>query len=108
MNDIVKNLINKTIELEYNHLDDQGNEAIIKSTDYEEWSRKYDLMRKKLFDIIPKELHKQLDNTLDELESSSSIMLSIEKRYMFKQGVIKGLTDLNYLNDDIEQKIILI
>ncbi|WP_102399513.1 hypothetical protein [Haloimpatiens massiliensis] len=108
MNKTVKKLINKTIELECNHVDDKGIESIIKNTDYEEWSQKYDVTRERLFDIVPKELHEQFDEVLNELETASNVMLSIEKGYMFKQGVIKGLTDLKYLNEDIGIEIGLI
>lgn len=96
MNKTVKNLINKTIELEYFQLDgDMTN--LKKFEDYSELSDKYSELESKVYETLPKEYH----NLIDDLTDMLNLVSATENKYMFKQGVIKGLTELNYLNDDI-------
>lgn len=96
MNSTVKNLINKTIELEFYRLD--GNLTNLKDfEDYSELSDKYSDIESKVYERLPKEYHDLIDEFIEIL----NLISATENKYMFKQGVIQGLTDLNYLNDDI-------
>lgn len=103
MNKTVKNLINKTIELEYYHMDSDITE-LQHFDDYKEVSDKYGDIQRNVYKTLPAEYHK----LIDELVEVSNLLTGTEKKYMFKQGVIKGLTDLEYLNDDIGIQIAFI
>ncbi|RXM74761.1 hypothetical protein [Clostridium tetani] len=96
MNKILKNVVNGAIENEFNRID---LENVIKSNEYKEWSEKQDKAREKLFEIVPKEYHKEFNKALDDYGSMLWVMAAIEERYMFKQGVKAGLTDLKYLQE---------
>lgn len=96
MNKVLKNIVNGAIENEFDRVD---LENVIKSNEYKEWSEKRDKARKKLFEIIPKEYHEEFNKALDDYENMLWVMAAIEERYMFKQGVKAGLTDLKYLQE---------
>lgn len=100
MNDTVKNLINKTIEREFYRITESAAE-LKRFEDYKELDSKNGEIQDKIFETIPEEYH----DLINELIESFALLSGTESKFAFKQGVIKGLVDLNYLNDDIGQKI---
>lgn len=94
MNKTVKNLINKTIELEFYHMEDNLT-GLRKFEHYEEVSNKYSNVERKVYETLPVEYH----GLIDELIELSTLELALEKRYAFKEGVKKGLTDLDFLKE---------
>ncbi|HIG0358248.1 TPA: hypothetical protein ACX96U_003623 [Clostridium sporogenes] len=92
--ELVKHLVNNTIENEFYRLEDDITD-LKKVEDYLNLSEKYIELEENLYKILPKEYH----SLIEELTGALNLMLGVEKRYMFKQGVIKGLTDLNYLEE---------
>ncbi|WP_251862145.1 hypothetical protein [Clostridium sp. Marseille-Q2269] len=91
---VLKNIINKVIESEFHRLEENVTN-LEKIQEYLELSEKYNELETNLYKILPKEHHDLIEEFTQTLISS----LTIEKKYMFKQGVIKGLTDLNYLEE---------
>ncbi|KEI83373.1 hypothetical protein [Clostridium botulinum] len=100
--ELVKHLVNNTIENEFYRLDEDITD-LKKVEDYLNLSEKYIELEENLYKILPKEYH----SLIEELTGALNLMLGVEKRYMFKQGVIKGLTDLNYL-EEVGQMIMFI
>ncbi|EPY6469226.1 hypothetical protein ACWO2F_003738 [Clostridium sporogenes] len=100
--ELVKHLVNNTIENEFYRLEDDITD-LKKVEDYLNLSEKYIELEENLYKILPKEYH----SLIEELTGALDLMLGVEKRYMFKQGVIKGLTDLNYL-EEVGQMIMFI
>ncbi|NFD76915.1 hypothetical protein FC826_13335 [Clostridium botulinum] len=100
--ELVKHLVNNTIENEFYRLEDDITD-LKKVEDYLNLSEKYIELEENLYKILPKEYH----SLIEELTGALNLMLGVEKRYMFKQGVIKGLTDLNYL-EEVGQMIMFI
>lgn len=100
--ELVKHLVNNTIENEFYRLEDDITD-LKKVEDYLNLSEKYIELEENLYKILPKEYH----SLIEELTGALNLMLGAEKRYMFKQGVIKGLTDLNYL-EEVGQMIMFI
>ncbi|EJP6473810.1 hypothetical protein NHI66_003183 [Clostridium botulinum] len=100
--ELVKHLVNNTIENEFYRLDEDITD-LKKVEDYLNLSEKYIELEENLYKILPKEYH----TLIEELTGALNLMLGVEKRYMFKQGVIKGLTDLNYL-EEVGQMIMFI
>ncbi|MBO0575968.1 hypothetical protein EXQ42_14445 [Clostridium botulinum] len=100
--ELVKHLVNNTIENEFYRLDEDITD-LKKVKDYLNLSEKYIELEENLYKILPKEYH----SLIEELTGALNLMLGVEKRYMFKQGVIKGLTDLNYL-EEVGQMIMFI
>ena len=94
MNKTIKNLINKTIELEFYRMDSDITE-LQNFEDYKEVSNKYTDVERKVYETLPVEYH----GLIDELMELAVSELAIEKRYAFKEGVIKGLTDLEFLKE---------
>ncbi|EPY2274565.1 hypothetical protein ACXAUS_003465 [Clostridium sporogenes] len=102
INQVLKNIVNKTIESEFYRL--EGNITDLKKfEDYLELNEKYIELETNLYKTLPKEYR----NSVEKLTQALISVSTIEKKYMFKQGVIKGLTDLNYL-DELGQTIIFI
>ncbi|MEL5897960.1 hypothetical protein AAGC94_07760 [Clostridium sporogenes] len=100
--ELVKHLVNNTIENEFYRLEDDITD-LKKVEDYLNLSEKYIELEENLYKILPKEYY----SLIEELTGALNLMLGAEKRYMFKQGVIKGLTDLNYL-EEVGQMIMFI
>ncbi|HCL4439599.1 hypothetical protein AL714_07805 [Clostridium botulinum] len=100
--ELVKHLVNNTIENEFYRLEDDITD-LKKVEDYLNLSEKYIELEENLYKILPKEYH----TLIEELTGALNLMLGVEKMYMFKQGVIKGLTDLNYL-EEVGQMIMFI
>lgn len=96
MNRTVKNLINKTIDLEYRMLEEDITD-LKKFENYLEVSQEFVKLESKVYKIIPAEYYDLVEKFIE----TGMLLSDVEKRYIFKQGVIKGLTDLSYLNDDI-------
>jgi len=103
MDKILKNIINKTIEREYQNFSEKGYEGALKrspeETEYhEECSKKMDFIMVKLYAILPKE-HQ---NLVDEFEDAALGLVSSEARIVFKEGVIIGATDPKYLGEELD------
>ncbi|MBW5459014.1 hypothetical protein [Clostridium sporogenes] len=99
---VLKSIVNKTIESEFYRLEEDVTD-LEKFEDYLELNEKYIELETNLYKTLPKEYH----NSVEKLTQALVLVLTIEKKYMFKQGVIKGLTDLNYL-DELGQTIMFI
>ncbi|RXM57309.1 hypothetical protein [Clostridium tetani] len=96
MNKVLKNIVNGAIENEFDRI---NYEVFLKSSEHQDQSQKQDEAREKLFEVVPKEYHEEFNKALDKYETELSIASGIEERYVFKQGVIQGLTDLKYLQE---------
>lgn len=101
---ILKNIVNGAIENEFDRL---NLENVIKSNEYKEWSQKQGKAREKLFEIVPKEYHKEFNKAIEDYENILYVIAAIEERDIFKKGVIQGLTDLKYLQE-LGQRIAVI
>lgn len=100
MDKTLKNIINKTIEREYQRFAELDYADAIKRSPIEaeyqnKCSEKINTIMQKLVEILPKE-HQHL---VDEFEDAAVGLLSVEARVSFKEGIIHGATDLNYLGE---------
>ena len=103
MDKTIKNLINNTIELECWHIQD---EDITQMDNYEEYRESLDRLielEKTLQAKLPEECHK----LIEELEDLEGEIGALRERYLFKRGVVAGLTNLKYL-EEIEDSILCI
>lgn len=99
MDKLLKNIIDKTIEREY----DRVSENLIDNlkrvpklfTEYSEAGSKMANVLHELQEILPDEYK----SIVDEIDVTSSSFTGLEARFMFRMGVLIGLTELNYLNE---------
>lgn len=96
-NRIIENLFNKTIENEYIVVQDENFSDINddECKELEEVKLKISTLEKQLFLMLPEEGRE----LYFELESQLGNISCIESRYMFKKGVVAGLTNLEYLKE---------
>ncbi|HCW04040.1 MAG TPA: hypothetical protein DGK91_05595 [Clostridium sp.] len=99
MDKVLKNIINKTIDMEYDHISEEFNKVLEKNKElakeYQESSNKHNVILNQLQEVLPVEYHQ----LLDELNNITVLIGAIEARIMFKEGVVSGLTELNYLSE---------
>jgi FtsZ-binding cell division protein ZapB len=99
MDKITKNIINKTIERAYFNLDGEFPELLNKNPklarEHQELSDKADELSAKLEKLLPE----QYKNLVEDLVSATLCTMSIESQVLFKEGAIKGCTDLSYLGE---------
>lgn len=99
MDKTLKNIINKTIEREYQNVMEDYVEHLKKNPqlkkDYEGCSGKLEKVMKELYKVLPKEYQ----HLVNEFEEIALALTSIESRVAFKEGVMLGSTSLNYLSE---------
>lgn len=99
MNKVLKNVINKTIEREYELLMNDYTEHLKKNQELnevdEEYAEVFNKAMHRLYDLIPKEHH----HIIDELEEAANVMMGVESRVAFKEGLLLGCTELSYLGE---------
>ncbi|NFH34346.1 hypothetical protein FDC49_17970 [Clostridium sporogenes] len=97
--ELVKYLINNIIEREYYNLLDNFSNVLNKDAELKKEYEKYinitENIFKRLYEILPEEYHEMLD----KLESASSVITGLETKAMFKEGLVLGINELNYLNE---------
>lgn len=97
----LKNIVEKTIELKFNQIQDRNLEDMEDLKEYEVRSKRIIEIQRKLCDVIPKEMQ----DLLDEYGSLEIQQLCSEIRHYFKKGVKAGLTDLKFL-EEAEQEML--
>ena len=99
MNEKMKNVINNTIKREYERVGGDLIKHMKKNSelinDYREYTRKRQDIMDKLLEIMPKEYHE----LIEALEDASNSITSIEAEATFKEGLILGVTELDYLSE---------
>ncbi|MBN3348309.1 hypothetical protein CF050_15850 [Clostridium botulinum] len=97
--ELVKYLINNIIEREYYNLLDNFSNVLNKDAELKKEYEKYinitENIFKRLYEILPEEDHEMLD----KLESASNVITGLETKAMFKEGLVLGVNELNYLNE---------
>lgn len=99
MNKILKNVINNTIEREYQSVSEdlitiiKENPDLLK--DYNSYAERREEIASKLLEVVPQE-YKEL---IEELELTSDTISGIESSVLFKKGLVLGVTELNYLTE---------
>lgn len=89
-------LLKEIIENEFNHIQ-EFKEA--KFADEDEEQKVYETNTRELFDKLKVSLTKEQKNLLDDIDAAIANEWINLCRFYFKQGVLAGLTNLNYLND---------
>jgi hypothetical protein len=109
MDKVLKNIINKTIEREYENFAQLNYEGALKRSPeeanyQEECSNEMNAVMQKLNKILPKEYH----HLIGEFEDAAMGLMSVDAKIAFKEGIILGATNLKYLGEelDIELKCI--
>lgn len=96
--ELVKYLVNNAIEREYYNSSDNFIGVLNKNPklakEYKEYGNIREDILKKLYEVLPEEFHEMLD----KLENTDNIIAGIEGKAMFKEGLILGVTELNYLS----------
>lgn len=97
-NEVIENLIDGTLQNAYD--EDQQNRFLSEinekdKKEYGENSKKISRLEQKLFSTLSEDAKE----IYEELENLNNINCGIETRYAFKKGIIRGLTDLEYLKD---------
>ena len=99
MEKILKNIINETMEREYTNLESRFIAALGKNEklkkEYDLYNLKTNKIKEKLNDVLPEEYH----SLLEEFEDNLSVISLIENMISHKEGIITGVTELNYLNE---------
>lgn len=95
MNKVLKNIVNKTIENEFFHVQEEGLKYMDDIKEYDQIEEKYDCLYHELKQNLPKEMH----DILDEFNDKRTELLCLEIKHYFKQGVKAGLTNLKYLEE---------
>jgi hypothetical protein len=107
MNKTLKNIINKTFDREYDIAMEDFGSSLKKNSElereYKQAARDVDELRERLLKLIPDDF-KEL---LEKFELDNNIIASIESRVAFKEGVILGIRELNYLGE-VGQEIAII
>jgi hypothetical protein len=100
MDKVLKNIINKTIEREYQRFSDVGYVDCMKknpeeAADKEEFEEKLSIIMNELYKVLPKEYH----HLVEEFDCTANVISGIETRVAYKEGVILGATELSYLGE---------
>jgi len=99
MNKTLKNIINKTFDREYDIAMEDFGSSLKKNSElekeYKQAAKDADELRERLLKLIPDDF-KEL---LERFELDNNIIASIETRVAFKEGVILGIRELNYLGE---------
>lgn len=107
MNKTLKNIINKTFDREYDIAMEDFGTSLKKNSElekeYKQAAKDADELRERLLKLIPDDF-KEL---LERFELDNNIIASIETRVAFKEGVILGIRELNYLGE-VGQEITII
>ena len=89
-------LLEGIIENEFNHVQELKE---IKFIDKDEEQKVYESKTRELFDKLKVSLTKEQQNILDNLDVAMTSEWVNLCRFYFKEGIVAGLTNLNYLND---------
>jgi len=94
---IIENMITNALEVQYMHIqEDNFSEMKEEHTKlYNENRSKINVLEKSLMKILPPDMKK----VFLELDSLNNYNTGIESEYMFKKGVIEGLTTFGYLKE---------
>lgn len=99
MNNTLKNVINNTIKREYERVSSDCIKHMEKDpellNEYRDCTRKRQDIMDKLIEIMPREYHE----LIEELEDASNSITAIESRVTFKEGLVLGVTELDYLSE---------
>lgn len=89
-------LLEGIIKNEFNHVQEFKE---IKFIDKDEEQKVYESKTRELFDKLKVSLTKEQQNILDDLDVAMTSEWTNLCRFYFKEGIVAGLTNLNYLND---------
>lgn len=99
MNKTLKSIINKTIEKEYQSMMGNYTSHLSKNPQLVEDdtnnTNKITKIMDELYRLLPKEKH----YLVSEFEETVALVMGVESRVAFKEGLILGLTELSYLNE---------
>lgn len=90
-----KNLINGAIEIAYQYAIENNYSEIEKTEKYKELQDKLDKIESKLYEALPKEQH----DLLNELEDLRSSLYCLDARGAFREGIVAGFTQLEFLKE---------
>lgn len=101
--DILADVINNTIEREYTRIAENPDETADKiSGKNKKWiserdklSDELEAIQKKMIEIVPD----GYTDIIDELVNTCICYMAAESKILFKEGVILGATELNYLGE---------
>lgn len=101
MDKTTKNIINKTIRREYEHIGsdfailtrNNKNKELVR--EHKEYSNKVEELSAKLKEILPEEC----EDLVEDLLNTSACITSIESEMFFKEGVCMGATEFSYLGE---------
>lgn len=95
----LKNVVNGTISREYMNVTDSFNGVLKKNSDlaamHNDCSDKADEIAEKLKAVVPE----QYRGLINELVDNVAYSACAEGKMLFKEGVVLGATDLNYLGE---------
>lgn len=99
MDKILKNIINNTIEREYDQVSANLINIMKKSPqlvkDYDKYGEQKEKIMNKLLEVVPEEYL----GLIDEFEAISNVLIGVEARAAFKEGIVLGVTELSYLSE---------
>lgn len=101
--DILADVINNTIEREFTRISENPDETADKiSGKNKKWIKERDklsdeleVLQEKMIEIVPS----KYKNMVDELVNVCICYMAAESKILFKEGVILGATELNYLGE---------
>lgn len=99
MDKLLKNIVNKTIEREYDRASEDFWSALKKNGDllkaYEMYSKQVDEISEQLSKVVPTEYIDLIGKLVDVTTAS----MCVEGKMLFKEGVTLGATELSYLGE---------
>lgn len=99
MDKVLKSVVNKTIEREYNKVTDNLPDVLKKNVDlskkHEVYSKQVEEVSEQLRKVVPVEYADLIEKLVDVTTAS----MCIEEKMLFKEGVTLGATELSYLGE---------
>lgn len=99
MDKVLKNIINNTIEREFQSVMENYMEHLKKNVQWNEEEKDYSEKTNKIMGELCKVLPEEYHPLVDELEETVIALGSVEARVAFKEGLVLGVTELNYLTE---------
>lgn len=99
MDKVLKSVVNKTIEREYNRVTDELSDVLNKNVDlskkYEAYSKQVEEVSEQLRKVVPVECV----DLIEKLVNVTTASMCVEGKMLFKEGVTLGATELSYLGE---------
>lgn len=104
--EMIKNLAERTIDLKYQYVQELNYSDMTQqeAAEYKEADKKY----AELQDKLSEELTLELRTLFMKYTEAETNVLSLEESYMYKKGVLDGLTDLYFIREIMGNSVVLL